>query len=51
MNIARIPEMPRDVFGFYKGFILYHFKNLKDFFCKASQIFDPNGHCKSAATT
>ena len=50
--------MPRDVFGFYKGFILCHFKNSKDISCKESQlsvfrlwIFGPNGPFKSAAPT
>ena len=38
INIAAIPQMPKDVFGFYKGFILCHFKNLKDISCKASQL-------------
>ena len=50
--------MPRDVFGFYKGFILCHLKNPKDISCKASQlsifrlqIFGSNGPFKSAAMT
>ena len=30
INIARIPQMVRDIFGFYKDFILCHFKNPKD---------------------
>ena len=53
-----MPQTPRDVFGFYKGFILCHFKGAKDVSCKASQlsifrlwIFGPNGPFKSAATT
>ena len=50
--------MPRNVFGFYKGFILCQFKNTKDIFCKASQlsilrlwVFCPNGLFRSDATT
>ena len=38
INIARIPQMARDVFGFYKHFILCPFKNPKDISCKASQL-------------
>ena len=50
--------MPRDVFGFYRGSILCHFKNPKDIPCKASQllifklwIFDLNSCFKSAVIT
>ena len=50
--------MPRDVFGFYKGFILCHFKNSKDISCKASHlsifrlwIVGLNSPFESAATT
>ena len=38
INIARVPHIPRNVFGFYEGFILCHFKNLKDISCKGSQL-------------
>ena len=30
--------MPRDMFGFYKGFILCNFKNPKDISCKISLL-------------
>ena len=50
--------MPRDVFGFYKGFILSLFKNPKDISCKASQlsifrlwIVGPNSPSESATMT
>ena len=38
INIARIPQIPRDVFGFYKGFIQCLFKNTKDISCKTSKL-------------
>ena len=57
-NIVRLQQIPRDVFGFYKGFIMCNFKNPKDISCKASQLsilrlwkFGPTCPFKSAATT
>ena len=38
INIARIPQMARDVFGVKKYFILCRFKNPKYISCKASQL-------------